>query len=710
MKNKLFCFKVYIEGIKQLKLIGIMAVIIFSIEAIIIGIGEAISQGFFYGYYGMENTYTVRMMELIDVHPILLLSFCVLAPLLTLYLFSFLNKRNSSDFYHSAPVSRNCLFVNYLGAILTWIAVVLIFSSLIAYITSLFFGNSYYIDIPSVFSLLFNMFAANVLVSAAIALAMSITGTIFSNIIVSLLIIFFPRLISTFFVGMISNTLPILIYNNFMPVLDVKYNVVCGFIFNIFIGNYDMLESFRNVYAGVYTLIIGLIFAFIALILFKKRKSETASKSAPSRLLQTIYHVVIATIVSLVPIFLIFDPIVTGSAIRGDIILIIIAMYILAIILTMIFELITSKKFKNLLKVFPSLLIIAIVNILFILCLLGTNKIILDTSPEADEIDYVTFIEVPNYNDYTYYDYTENRYFAKEISKLEITNPEIIDFIAKSLDENIDDFKNDVEYDYSTSKTVYININHGILNSKRKISLSNSQMNELLNILTEEKDFKNIFSSLPEYDDLDHFFLNNVNTDSENEDIKNIYDTFKEEIKSLSPYEWLYLDYDYIASNSIYFEYDGKYENIAIGSKTPKTYKALYDYYKNRNSENLDIAENIISNFSEYDWIEGVKISTINNEIQSTYSLSMSGSELNNLGSDFINNVQKFGEILNNSKENEFDIDSLAVKVDFMHFNDQETTTEQYSMLFFIDDQEDADFIIDTLNGYVQNTDYFYKY
>lgn len=103
MRKPIFSPRLYLDGLKQLRLIGIAGLVILALEAILIPVGGVLSQ--------MDREFvSVELVGFMNMHPMLVLCFCVLAPLMTLYLFQFLNKRNASDFYHAIPETRLCLF------------------------------------------------------------------------------------------------------------------------------------------------------------------------------------------------------------------------------------------------------------------------------------------------------------------------------------------------------------------------------------------------------------------------------------------------------------------------------------------------------------------------------------------------------------------------------------------------------------------------
>ena len=101
MKKNWFSLRLYLEGIRQLRLIGIMGMVILSLEAILIPVGRLVNIREMRHF--TSSSITKTLLNFPEMHPLLVLCFCVLAPLMVLYLFHFLNKRNASDFYHAIP-------------------------------------------------------------------------------------------------------------------------------------------------------------------------------------------------------------------------------------------------------------------------------------------------------------------------------------------------------------------------------------------------------------------------------------------------------------------------------------------------------------------------------------------------------------------------------------------------------------------------------
>lgn len=131
MKKSWFSFRLYQEGLRQLRLIGIMGMVILGLEAILIPVGRVVSLRQM-EHYAEGGRVSKELLNFPEMHPLLVLCFCVLAPLMVLYLFHFLNKRNASDFYHAIPETRLCLFISFFAAVVTWILAIIVVTSFIS--------------------------------------------------------------------------------------------------------------------------------------------------------------------------------------------------------------------------------------------------------------------------------------------------------------------------------------------------------------------------------------------------------------------------------------------------------------------------------------------------------------------------------------------------------------------------------------------------
>lgn len=194
INKKPFSVGLYIEGLRQLRIVGILGAILLFCSSAITVVGNALSTQRQMELY-QDSSIVLANLSALEVAPLLLLLFSVFAPVMTLWLFHFMNKRNSSDFLFAIPQTRMALYCSYTSSIVTWLAILALSGLIGVLIPAAIFST--YINIPyhALFLLTLSCFLYSLQVMAAILVAMSITGTMFSNIILSGLILFAPRLL-----------------------------------------------------------------------------------------------------------------------------------------------------------------------------------------------------------------------------------------------------------------------------------------------------------------------------------------------------------------------------------------------------------------------------------------------------------------------------------------------------------------------------------
>ena len=378
MKKRFFDVGLYLDGLRQLRIIGVMMFVILELEAILMPLGQYINilqrQGngdLFYAGIGVVN--------FSGMHPLLLLSFTVFAPVMVLYLFSFLNKRSSSDFYHALPNTRVSLFFSFFAAVITWVTAACVISSMTSVAGYLMLSQFCTVNFTSVWVMLFNTLAASLYTAAAVAVGMCLSGTTFTNLVVSLLLIFMPRVLILIFTSYLSNVLNILSPEHFIPPLDSQYNVATNLVLGVFVGGADRSLTFFT--GGLYTLGVGLVYTFLAALLFRARKSEAAARSAPNRALQTVYRCLLAFIVCLLPAVFIVENIINRRAPDADDVFLYLVLYLAAVLVYLIYELITTRKWRNLVRSLPALGILALCNLGLIGGMVGAYNSVLSFHP-----------------------------------------------------------------------------------------------------------------------------------------------------------------------------------------------------------------------------------------------------------------------------------------------------------------------------------------
>ena len=87
--------------------------------------------------------------------------------------------------------------------------------------------------------------------------------------------------------------------------------------------------------------------------MFHRRRSEAAGQSAPSRLLQHIYRIVVTMVICIFIVCAMFSEMTAG--ILRDEWFVFLVFYLVAALVYFAYELITTKKWKNLLTALPGL-------------------------------------------------------------------------------------------------------------------------------------------------------------------------------------------------------------------------------------------------------------------------------------------------------------------------------------------------------------------
>jgi len=604
MKNKInniINIKIYLDILKQLRLIGFVCLGILAIMAVLIPIGDAIT---------LEQ-YVNKSYPIVITTPqssrIMYFIFTVFTPILTIYIFSFLTKRNACDYIHSFPQKRGCLYNTYFAALTTWIFIVTAGTALITGITYGILSKYFVFSYVNLIRYSISIFICGLLVAATISIACAITGTIFTNIVVTGLILFLPRLIIAIAISIVTSNLRMLVPTKILPLLDYNYNL----IFNSFGGFFGVSDS--NIYqlsSVIYTAVLAIIYIVIGRLLFIKRKSETAGNPAANKILQCIIRLGIAIPICMVPLTYIFELVTGKTTLKNSDLFYVIVFYIIAVIVMLLYELISTKRIKNVIRSFPSIGILVIINILIILLLNGFYKSQLNFNPSPSDVKYII---VSNSNTNTNVN-SELDYFENGLSDKKITNTKLIDLLLENLEKNIEYEKksypigsqNSINYNVITSSTqvngtsskqqisknVTVGFKTGLTIKYRMLYLDMETYEKYSALLLSSEDIKDLYMNLPAYNK-NLMSFNNKLTAKENEDI---YTTLKEEIKGLDYNLWyslLYEKNDVINLNWTYNVNDKTTSTrLPLTSYTPKAL-LKYTNYMNKSVEAPKIMEDI---------------------------------------------------------------------------------------------------------------------
>lgn len=425
--KKFFSYGLFKEGLRQTRMIGLVGLITVLAITLLIWFGN-FADDFDYVMGGEQVTTTLYGME---VAAVLLLQYCVICPLMVLFLFRFLNKRDASDLYHALPYSRECVTVSCFSSVMAW-NVITTLSTLVLVAGLYSFSPAMAINLSQLFSFGFNIFTAQFAVAASVLFAMSITGTAFSNVTVSLLVIFLPRLVLTALTGMM-NTACVIVdiekqFSFFNPALNVASGIPITAFQTMANGSGDsLLQCLIRPINGLYTLGLGLVLLVAAVWLLRKRKSETAGKSSPNRVLQAVYRVALGSVLGLLPVYVVFQGVMNeGSFYLSDIVILLVLLFFVALFY-FLFELLTTKKAKNMVKAIPGFFVVLIIDAALLGATVGISNSLLNYIPQVSEIDEVYILHSD-----------EENYFTVKTGEIALTDGPTRTLVSKALQETVD--------------------------------------------------------------------------------------------------------------------------------------------------------------------------------------------------------------------------------------------------------------------------------
>ena len=425
--NRFFDFGLYKESIRQTRLIGIIFGAVILVISMIVDIEDMMNYKWRVAA-GFEPS--VMSLPFMETTPMLWL-FMYFAPLLlVMKLFSFMNKRRASDFYHAIPHTRKSLFISFLAGIFTWIIGTMIVVTLLSSIVHVISPAVIFSTSTLVYSFL-GFLAGTLLVTSGILLAKGLSGTWLTNLAVAAIILFYPRFILMIFNDMFMSITRIIHPGDTNLLTNASYNIA----FSIFDFNHSIMwhgwpwdaTNASMVGSVIYTFVLGLIYLLLAGVLFSRRKSEVAGRGATNRIMQHAIRCMLVFPITLVIPSVILSPFRGATWHFGDTIGIVVAVF-MALVIYFVYELIVTKRLINVVKAIPALGIVIFFNVLFVFLLVVSRNGVWNNVPVADEIAGVRIItrihSTSSYNEILTHD-------------LYINNPKVNEMVEEIFRENV---------------------------------------------------------------------------------------------------------------------------------------------------------------------------------------------------------------------------------------------------------------------------------
>lgn len=434
--ERFFSKSLFLEGMRQLKVLGIISAVISMLIS-------------FFTVYGMHiNAKGTNMRNAAAFSPYIedagaeicapiFLVGWVVVPLAVFMLFGFMNKRNSSDFYHGIVQRRETLCLSFIASILVLALAVMASSIIVGTLSAAVFP---YVRLeeyfwPDLLEGILKVIAVAVFWIGVILLAMSLSGTVLTNLAVTAIILFFPKVLYLVINGVVTEDIDIYPFSSGEGLLSGKYNLVTG-VFNRIIDYYGYTDD--ALLSILYTTGLGILFIIAGCVVFCLRKSEAATLAAPNRKLQMVFRVIPAFVVTMVPSVYMYNIILNKKSISEEDFFMILVFYVMAVVAYFLYEIITTKKWRNIWKSAPGLLVILLLDVVFIGVMFGRREMILAEQPQNSS--YVRILGTKMS------DMKSTDYFQLRSAEVKITDPRAIEILENNLAQNVDLIRDNETY------------------------------------------------------------------------------------------------------------------------------------------------------------------------------------------------------------------------------------------------------------------------
>ncbi|MBQ3490719.1 MAG: hypothetical protein IJA86_09030 [Clostridia bacterium] len=587
MKN-IFSPKLYLQGLRKVRTLGIaMAIVMIALNA------------WLPLMHINDGNMWVQTVEAGEFAPFGML-ILIFAPLLVYNMFSYLNERKSSDFFHSLPQKRICVYTSFMVAIFTWIVSVLLVSTAVNSILWSVAKN-YTVSVSTVVLTTLGFLILAFVMAGFMALAMMLTGTTVANFLVFLLFFLFIRAFGLFFLYGLEEIAPMFNpMHSWLKIFDWDFFLPIA-LFARIEDSMSTEASFGNTLLLLYWLLVGAVLFVSSGFAYCLRKSESATKSAPNKIMQNIYRIGVTFPFLMLGAFLLIA--------EKDSHLYLLC-FVVAFLVWIIFELLTTKKIKNVLRSLPLFLIPVLLAGGYVASLHGTKGLIYATTPKSDDIESVKINLHRRTSHFTIVNdgIMENSFIDAVLAATEITDQETIKLVLEAIEDTKESedwtWEQRVQNGYTYSSTVTVRLYSG-----RKVTYN---LRTCLDLYTE---FQNT-------EDIRETILNNAFS---NKDIKRIYVSGFDDVKRAELWETLQKDFEALSDEekikylkmikaydpNLNIEVSGIFEGVSFTQVyylypeyTPETIRLWRQFYENgtkRTLEDLRWLQDMISKYEKED-------------------------------------------------------------------------------------------------------------
>ena len=550
--SKLFSKSFYVDTLYRLRSFIVFSVVYFTVSSSFTPIGFIIQL--------IEGTPTIDGMQQIALQPATALGVTpfsvIFVPIMTVLAFSFLFKRNTADFFEHLPYTRLQMSVSALLAVMSAAVATIIIATLIPsllLIPSVSAGlvkYSFASGIPfAIAQLLISLYTM-----AAAFVGVSVAGTVIGAAVTTLSIILIPRFIMSMTTLLLMSLSPTLVEGHAIPIFNNSYNLAT----TLFIGKTNVLST---PVAYIYTLLLAAALLALGIYLYKKRRSEAATRMFASPVALEVVRTSMTSSVSLCALALFCTEIWAA------------AIFLLAMSTLVHFAFgrslgreARSKKraLITLAIAFGSALII------FFATILG-SVMVNSYSPEEDEISYVSLARELSFGQ-SYINYSD--YVELRVSDIKIEDAEVKKIVAAALDRGVP--KN--YFDYTEFP---IKIKSGAVTRYRLLYLTDDEKDVLNASYEDLSAYKDIWLSVGDGAFNPYIYINGEPIDTDK--VEQILEKYRSEVAKIGydAYRYAHLsDWEYTLCYSVIYDGEELIVNVPIVEALTETYALTKGYAK----------------------------------------------------------------------------------------------------------------------------------
>lgn len=294
----------------------------------------------------------------------MLIMLYVFVPVMVFGAYRWLNKRVESDFYHAIPLTRTQIYATTSAAIFLWLSIALGSYAVVHAILRTAFGLP--INWLLFLCVFVNMLIALIEITAAFSIGLSLCGRGFTAFFQSIAVLFLPRvLLTAFWILMEVDSGFTLPFSMILPFFNPEYNIAATPIHSLIYG-----INYANPLAMLYSLVMSTGLLLLGGVAFRKRKSELAEIPYASKVLQAATRVMfgmpqLMAITVILNVWLRygwdedFMP-------REILIPLVMTSILFSFIFYCLYELISSRKMKKVVKAMPGYVLCLALSAFFI--------------------------------------------------------------------------------------------------------------------------------------------------------------------------------------------------------------------------------------------------------------------------------------------------------------------------------------------------------